>query len=149
MFRLCVAALAALVLLTGCGGGESDPASSPAGRAQKQFLEDLYDRRFDAAYATLHPAYQRVVSRKRFVACTRAARLGKVGSIEILDVSDDPIGMPDSGSVPAKAVRVRLTSPGGQTTTFVNHEVEVGSQWRWVLNAAAANAYKAGRCPGG
>jgi len=148
MFRLCLAALAALVLLAGCGGGESDPESTPAGRAQKQFLEDLYNDRLDAAYATLHPAYQRVVSRKRFVACTRAARFGGLGSIEILDVSDDPVDIPGSGNVPAKAVRVRLTSSKGQTATFVNHEVEVGSGWRWLLNRAGASAYRAGRCPG-
>jgi hypothetical protein len=44
---------------------------------------------------------------------------------------------------------VRLTSSSGGATTFVNHEVEVGPRWRWVLNGAAARAYRAGRCPGG
>jgi hypothetical protein len=113
-----------------------------------RFLFNLYQGRLDLTYASLHPAYQRVVSRKRFVTCTRATELGGLRSIKILYVKNDIVDIPGSGAVPAKAVRVRLTSSGGQTTTFVNHEVEVGSEWRWVLNAAAANAYKAGHCPG-
>jgi hypothetical protein len=117
--------------------------------AQVRFLFELYHGQLHPAYSTLHPAYQRIVSRKRFITCTRAARLGGLDSIEILDVDDDQVDISGSGRVPAKAVRVRLTSSSGGSTTFVNHEVKVGSQWRWVLNAAAARAYKAGRCPGG
>jgi hypothetical protein len=143
MVRLLVAVVAVLVLVAGCGKNESP------GDAQARFLDDLYNGRLDSAYAALHPAYQRIVSRKRFVACTRATALGKLGSIHIVDVYDDPVEIPGSGSVPAKAVRVRLTSPAGGSTTFVNHEVKVDSHWRWVLNAAAAKAYEAGRCPGG
>jgi len=59
------------------------------------------------------------------------------------------VQVPGAGRVPAKAVRIRLTSSSGESTTFVNHEVEVGDRWRWVLNGAAASAYRAGRCPGG
>jgi len=117
--------------------------------AQVRFLEQLYHGNLGAAYTTLHPAYQRIVTRKRFVACTRKTALGTLDSVDVLKVFDDPVEIPGSGRVPAKAVRVRLTSSDGGATTFVSHEVEVGSQWRWVLNAAAANAYRAGRCPGG
>jgi hypothetical protein len=146
MHRLFVAAVAAVVFVAGCGG-KDDPGRTPAGRAQVRFLYDLYNGRLDPAYATLHPVYQRIVSRSRFVACTRRAALGELDSIDILDVYDDPVDIPGSGSVPAKAVRVRLTSSDGGATTFVNHEVEVGDRWRWVLNGAAARAYRAGRCP--
>jgi hypothetical protein len=147
MLRLIVAAVAAVVLLAGCGGG-NDPGRTPAGLAQLRFLDDLYNGRLDSAYETLHPAYQRFVPRARFVTCTRKAALGRVDSIEVLDVYDSPVEIPGSGRVGAKAVRVRLTSPDGGSATFVNHEVEVGSGWRWVLNAAGARAYRAGRCPG-
>ena len=146
MLRLVVAAVAAVVLLAGCGG-KRDPGRTPAGLAQVRFLYELYNGRLDPAYATLHPTYQRIVPRSRFVACTRAAALGGLDSIDVLDVYDDPVEVPGTGRVPAKAVRIRLTSSSGGSTTFVNHEVEVGSRWRWVLNAAAAKAYEAGRCP--
>jgi hypothetical protein len=146
--RLVVAAVAAVVLVAGCGG-EVDPGRTPAGLAQVRFLDDLYNGNLDGAYATLHPAYQRIVPRSRFVACTRAAALGGLDSIEILEVYNDPVDIPGSGEVPAKAVRVRLTSSDGEATTFVNHEVKVGPRWRWVLNGTAANAYRADRCPGG
>jgi hypothetical protein len=89
------------------------------------------------------------VPRSRFLACTRAAALGWLDSIETLDVYNDPVDIPGSGEVPAKAVRVRLTSSDGEATTFVNHEVKVGPRWRWVLNGPAVSAYRAGRCPGG
>jgi hypothetical protein len=146
--RLVVAAVAAVVLVAGCGG-EVDPGRTPAGLAQVRFLDDLYNGNLDGAYATLHPAYQRIVPRSRFVACTRAAALGGLDSIEILEVYNDPVDIPGSGEVPAKAVRVRLTSSDGEATTFANHEVKVGPRWRWVLNGTAANAYRADRCPGG
>ena len=136
-------ALGATLLLAGCGG-DDDP-----GRAQVRFLDDLYNGRLDGAYETLHPAYQRFVPRARFVTCTRKAALGGLDSVKVLDVYDSPVEIPGSGRVGAKAVRVRLTSSDGSSTTFVNHEVKVGSHWRWVLNAAAARAYRAGRCPGG
>jgi hypothetical protein len=114
-----------------------------------RLLEDLFSGRLDAAYAALHPAYQNVVSRKRFLTCTRASALGGLESIEILDVYDDPVEIPGVGRVAAKAVRVRLTSSNGTVPPFVNHEVKVGSRWLWVLNGRSANAYLAGRCPRG
>jgi hypothetical protein len=148
MLRPFVAAVAAVVLVAGCGG-EDDPGRTPAGLAQVRFLDDLYNGKLESVYATLHPAYQRIVPRSRFVACTRAAALGGLDSIYVLDVYDDPVQVPGAGRVPAKAVRIRLTSSSGGSTTFVNHEVKVGDRWRWVLNAAGASAYRAGRCPGG
>jgi hypothetical protein len=148
VLRLFVAALAAVVLFAGCGG-EDDPGRTPAGRAQVRFLHDLYTGNLDGAYAALHPDYQRLVPRGRFVSCTRRTALGRLASIEILDVYDDPVDILGSGIVTAKAVRVRLTSSDGDATTFVNHEVEVGDRWRWVLNGVAAKAYQAGRCPDG
>jgi len=140
--------LGATLLLAGCGG-DVDPGHTPAGLAQVRFLDDLYNGQLDSAYQTLHPAYQRFVPRARFVTCTRKEALGGLDSIEILDVYDNQVEIPGSGRVGAKAVRVRLTSSDGEATTFVNHEVKVGPRWRWVLNPAAARAYRAGRCPGG
>ena len=147
MRRLILGGLALAVLVAGCGG-DVDPARTPAGMAQVRFLEDLYNGRLQNAYETLHPAYQRVVPRSKFLACTRRAGLGGLDSIEILDVYDDPVTLPDGGKVGAKGVRVRLTSTSGEATTFVSHEVKVGPRWRWVLNDQALGAYRSGKCPG-
>ena len=138
--------LVAVLGLAGCGG-DVDPGSTPAGVAQVRFLDDLYNGRVDSAYDTLHPAFQRVVPRSKFVQCTRRARLGGLDSIEILDVYDDPVRLPNGDKAGAKAVRVRLTSDSGDATTFVSHQVKVGSRWRWILNDAALKAYRAGKCP--
>ena len=55
MLRLVVAAVAAVVLVAGCGS-EDDPGRTPAGLAQVRFLDDLCNGNLDGAYATLHPA---------------------------------------------------------------------------------------------
>ena len=103
--RWSLLALGATLLLAGCGGN-SDPGRTPAGLAQVHFLNDLYNGRLDSAYATLHPAYQRFVPRARFVTCTRKAALGRVDSIEVMDVYDNPIEIPGSGRVGARRLSV-------------------------------------------
>jgi hypothetical protein len=139
--------IAAVLVLAGCGG-EIDPARTPAGAAQVRLLENIYKGRFATAYDELHPAYQRIVPKARFVACSRELGLGGLDSIEILDVYDQSVRIPGAGKVNAKAVRVRLTSSSGDSLEpFVNHEVKVGSSWRWVLDEDDARAYEAGRCP--
>jgi len=144
--RWSLLALGATLLLAGCGGSHGNQDSP--GRAQTRLLEDIFTGQLDAAYATLHPAYQHLVSRQRFVSCARATSLGNLDSIKVLEVYDDPVDIPGSGRVPAKAVRVQLTSSSRKLRPFVNHEVKVGSSWRWVLNRKAVKAYRAGRCPG-
>jgi hypothetical protein len=134
--------------LTGCGG-DVDPATTPAGRAQADYLEALYKGRFGQAYSTLHPAYKATVSRSQFSDCAASTiPVGQLDSIEVLDVFDDPIRIPGKGEQQAKAVRVRITSNDGTSVTFVSHEVKTGARWSWVLNDAAIKAYEAGRCPG-
>ena len=140
----------ATTAFAGCGG-DVDPATTPAGRAQVDYLEDIYNGRFGQAYAVLHPAYKQVVSRTQFSDCAASTiPVGQLDSIEVLDVFDDPVEIPGEGEQQAKAVRVRITSTDGQSVTFKKppHEVEVGDKWYWVLNAAAVKAYKAGTCPG-
>ncbi len=143
-----VAVLLGAVALAGCGG-DVDPATTPAGRAQVQYLENLYNSRFGQAYASLHPAYRKLVSGSQFSDCAASTiSTGQLDSIEVLDVFDDPVQIPGAGKQAAKAVRVRITSTSGKTVTFVSHEVQSGSRWLWVLNSSAAAAYKAGHCPG-
>jgi hypothetical protein len=146
--RCLVLVFAATLLLAGCGG-DVDPATTPAGHAQVQYLENLYAGRFGEAYAALHPAYRKIVSRSLFSDCAASTiPVGQLDSIEVLDVFDDPVQIPDAGKQQAKAVRSRLTSTSGKSFTFVSHEVKVGNRWFWVLNDSAVSAYNAGRCPG-
>jgi hypothetical protein len=143
-----VAVLLGAVALAGCGG-DVDPATTPAGHAQVQYLENLYNSRFAQAYASLHPAYKKLVSRSLFSDCAGSTvSTGQLDSIEVLDVFDDPVQIPGAGKKPAKAVRTRITSTSGKTVTFVGHQVQVGTRWFWVLNDSAVAAYKAGHCPG-
>ena len=140
--------LLATLMLAGCGG-DVDPATTPAGRAQVRYLEDLYNGRFGPAYDTLHPAYKTVVTRSQFSDCAASTiPVGQLDSIEVLDVFDDPVQVPDAGEQKAKAVRVRITSDSGTAITFVNHEVNSADRWNWVLSDSAVSAYRAGRCPG-
>lgn len=141
--------LLATFALAGCGG-DVDPATTPAGRAQVKYLQDLYNGRFGQVYDTLHPAYKKIVSRSQFTDCAASTiPVGQLDSIEILDVFDDPIEIPGIGEQKAKAVREQITSTSGETVgPFVYHEVKVEDRWNWVLNDAAITEYLAGRCPG-
>lgn len=148
MKRLALLAVVASVALPACGG-EVDPARTPAGAAQVRLLEDLYNGRFGQAYEDLHPSHQNLVSRALFTRCARETiPVGRLDSIETLDVFDDETRGLRLGNEPTKGVRIRLTLTDGGSTTFVNHEVKVGERWRWVLNQAAIEAYESSRCPG-
>ena len=149
MRRIALLAFVAFLVLPACGG-EDDPARTPAGAAQVELMEDLYNGRFGQAYADLHPSHQTIVSRSLFARCARKSiPLGSLDSIEILDVFDDETGGLLLGGEPTKGVRIRLTFKDGQSTEpFVNHEVKVDDRWRWLLNENAIDAYKSGRCLG-
>jgi len=150
------AVLLAALALAGCGG-DIDPATTPAGRAQVEYLDDLYNGRFGPAYAALHPLHKQIVSRAQFSDCAAATiPVGQLDSIEVLDVFEDPVQVSGIGASPrapveqpAKAVRVRLTSTDGKRITDENHEVKVGDRWYWILNDSAIRSYTAGRCPDG
>jgi len=134
-------------LAAGCGGEENLAATGP-GSAQVRLMENLYGGRFDRAWADLHPAHQRVVSRRQFARCAgQTIATGELESIEVLDIFDEDVAIPRIGERTAKAVRVRVASLAGESFTLVNHEVEVGDRWRWVLNAPSVRAYEQGRCP--
>jgi hypothetical protein len=145
--RIALFAIVSILALPGCDG-DVDPARTPAGMAQVELLEDLYNGRFAQAYDDLHPSHQTIASRSLFVRCARQTiPVGTLDSIEILDVFDEEAKGLVLGSEPTKAVRVRLTFEDGQSTQpFVNHEAKEGDRWRWLLNQRAIDAYQAGRC---
>jgi hypothetical protein len=137
-----------LALACAACGGDEDLASSGAGEAQVEVLDDIYGGRYVLAWEDLHPRHQQIAPRSRFVRCSaQVAPTGDLESIEVLDVFDDNAAIPRIDEGETKAVRVRVNSLEGDSDTFVNHEVKVGEEWRWVLNAEAVRAYEQGRCP--
>lgn len=148
MSRFALLAFVALLVVPACGG-DVDPARTPAGRAQVELLDDLYNGRFGAAYDDLHPTHQNLVPRALFIRCARETiPVGQLDSIEILDVFDDETRAPLFGGEPTKGVRIRLTFKDGQSTEpFVNHEVKEGDRWHWMLSQKAIDTYQVGRCP--
>jgi hypothetical protein len=145
--RLALLALVALLVLPACGGDE-DLERTPAGMAQVELMDDLYNGRFGAAYDDLHPTHQNLVPRALFIRCARETiPVGQLDSIEILDVFDDETRAPLFGGEPTKGVRIRLTFANGESTEpFVNHEVRERGRWHWMLNQKAIDEYQAGRC---
>ncbi len=148
--RLLPVLLLAALGLAGCGG-EIDPASTPAGKAQVRQMEDLYNGRFGRTYENLLPAHRRLVSRELFAECARRTiAVGDLASVEVLDVYNETIQVPRVGERDTKAVRFRLTSVSGKTTEpDINHQLKVGERWYWILNEEAVTAYEVGGCPTG
>ena len=143
-----ICAAGVLALACAACGGDEDLASSGAGEAQVEVLDNLFGGRYDLAWKALHPKHQQIAPRSRFVRCSaQVASSDDLESIEVLDVFDDNSAIPRIQGGETKAVRVRVTSLEGDSDTFVNHQVEVGEKWRWVLNADAIRAYQRGRCP--
>jgi len=137
-----------LALACAACGGEADLARSGPGQAQVQVLENLYDGRYDRAWADLHPTHKKIAPLRLFERCSaQVAPKGDLESIEVLDVFDDEAVIPGIEDGETKAVRIRVNSFEGDSDTFVNHEVKVGQKWRWVLNAGAVRAYQQKRCP--
>ena len=147
MRRLAPLACVALLVLPACGR-DVYLAPTPAGMAQGELLNDLYDGRFGAAYDDLHLTHQNLVPRALFIRCARETiPVGELDAIEILDVFDDETRAPLLGGEPTKGVEIRLTFTNGDSTEpFVNHEVREGGRWRWMLNQKAIDEYQAGRC---
>ncbi len=143
-----ICTIALLALASAACGGDEDLASSGPGEAQVEVLDNLFGARYDLAWEDLHPRHQQIAPRSRFVRCSaQVASTGDLESIEVLDVFDDNAAIPGIQDGEVEAVRVRVNSLEGDSDTFVNHQVKVGDQWRWVLNADAFKAYQQGRCP--
>jgi hypothetical protein len=150
MGRLATTGLAAALVALGCAGcgGEEDLAATGPGEAQVALLENIYEGRYDRAWAALHPAHQQIAPMQLFIRCSReVATTGDLESIEVLDVFEDEAAIPGVDEGETKAVRLRVTSFDGDSDTFVNHAVKVGDRWRWVLNPASVRAYRQNRCP--
>ena len=149
------AVLAAVVLGVLAAPATSWSALSPAQRAvqvAKASLKGQHGVRWEA----LHPKYQAVVSKARFVACERknAAALGQLSIVGVQAEGTSVFheAMPALGTVDVNAVTLAITFRQGVQKQ--DRIAEVESLWvtykgRWVqlYSPDEYNAYKAGKCP--
>lgn len=143
------AVTAALVLrFTGGSDGPGDPARFMTGLIQEIAAND-----YGGAWATLHPAHQRVATREAYVACEGQTPIpGKLSSVSVVDVSDKQVEVAgEAGTVEGKAVRLELSITGAGpdpiVVTHTSHAVAVAGHWTWILPPDRFAEYRAGRCP--
>jgi hypothetical protein len=133
------------------------PASGAAPGAGA-FVTSLYRTQIAGehgeVWASLHPAQQRFIPRKRFVACETARFRGldlKLRKIVVVRTRAEHVRIGGTAArTSATAVTVRLTVLlGGRSTTesLTSHATSVAGAWRWILDRPSALAYKAGVCP--
>jgi len=147
---LLVAAATAVVVVRFAGGtdGPGDPGGFMTGLIQEIAAND-----YAGAWATLHPAHQRVATREAYVACEAQSPIpGQLSSVDVLDVSDKQVRVAgETGTVAGKAVRLELSIAGGGPDPIVvahtSHAVAVAGHWTWILPPERFAAYRAGRCP--
>ena len=142
---LLVALLAALS--AGCALSE-DSEDHEAGAAVKTLLEQEYFGDYNAAWDSLHPRHQRLVTREEYEECRRGIDVrGTIESVVVLDVRDEPLtvfGLP--ARTPSKRVEVRVVTDETEYTAAY-HVVRVADQWRWVLSDRAARGFERTDCP--
>ena len=147
---LLVAAATAAVVVRFAGGsdGPKDPAGFMTGLMQEIAAND-----YAGAWATLHPAHQRVATREAYVACEAQSPIpGKLSSVSVLDVSDKQVRVAgEPGTVAGKAVRLELSIAGAGpdpiVVTQTSHAVAVAGHWTWILPPERFAEYRAGRRP--
>lgn len=130
-----------LTVLVGCGVGSSN---SPGDGAREQ-LEFAATGKWQRVYQQLHPAHQAVVTQEAFIDCNKANTFS-LGKVSIASEQRVTLNVPELGEV--KVYEVTLDAVvDGQTTARVTHVIRKGSEWRWVLDEASADAYREGQCP--
>ncbi len=125
-------------------GTRADGAVESPEAALRRQIDLLNSGGFAAEWDELHPAQQAVVAREQFVDC-QAPNDFKL-TVDIIETQDALINVPAVSRAPAKVIAVRLTS-GNETLDRNFFEVLVDGRWRWVLEQAQFDAYRAGTCP--
>lgn len=132
-------------LLAGCGEEDTGDAED----AVRVRLEQLSRGEYGAAWQTLHPTHQTIVSEDAFVSCGRELQLQRdpaVDSISILDATRTNVDVPHIGETDVVTVDVEMRT-GEESRRPSFDVIEVDSTWRWVLNEATLRAFSEGRCP--
>jgi hypothetical protein len=144
-----------MLLLAGCGGGEEEVAPAPD-ETPGAFLERIFTYGITGQpgrdWDVLHPAHQKVVTRKRYVECKAKGlpRGIEVDSFDVIELSDVQIDADEVPEKTAKEVTYRVTTSLGDeryTSTQTGNAVQVGDHWVWTLNGDDYRAFKGGTCP--
>ena len=145
---LLAAALAATVVLAGCGAGSGAPKDDPgvfAVGVVKLITHNDYSR----AWQDMQSADRQVAPLDEYVTCeSRSPVLTAPTSVKPVGVSDESIGLGNGRFVPSKAVSVRMVFPGaGNVITHTVHLVAEHGHWTWILPSWRFRDYRADRCP--
>lgn len=148
---LAVAAGVVLVFRTDGDDAPAEPSELP-GAFIEQVYRRLLDGRHGRAWDLLHPAHQRIVSRRRYIECgAEWPPSPALQKFEILEVFRDPIDVPLIPETTSRAVRYRVTVGAGSESdsfTAMGHAVAVDGRWRWFLAAPEVSSFERGDCPG-
>ena len=134
-------AIVATLAFAACGSGES-----AAAKFEKQRYQELANAQYDQAWETLHPAQQAVVSKDAFVACGQKTTPDASTKIEVKSEKDEQLDVPQIGPSSVHSVAVTLRF-GDKLRTPTDNLIKVDGKWRWTLNQATIDAFKAGGCP--
>jgi hypothetical protein len=152
--KLGVIACLALVA-AGCGNGGSTTTTTArnsaldesAARFVVRVQAQLRRAQFPAAWQTLHPAEQRVVSATRLASCYPRNYYPHTVTFRATQVKDVSWRVPGtSGLANAEAVTVTAHAGGKTIDTFDQHIVRRNHAWRWVLSQAFFDKAKTGAC---
>jgi hypothetical protein len=134
------------------------PATAMAGDSPGTVEQNVVRWNFAGQYGriwqTLHPAYQKVVSRSFWQAC-KVASANKTASVDFasLDITDtyaDTLTFPVLGRLDVTAVTASMKYKylgTTHTTADTVYFIRVGGQWKGLWDTATYKAYKAHRCP--
>ena len=134
------AAIAAGMLLAGCGGSGSERAAGFAKRITTEFSRGQAQR----LWVDLLPAQQRIATKARFLAC-QGNQGFSLQRIKVLETYDEPVEI-ERKADDATAVTLQVSSTDGLTTATM-HAIKLDGRWRWILSPAQIDAYKSGKCP--
>jgi hypothetical protein len=110
---------------------------------------------FGAEWDAYYPAYKKVVSRDRFIACEKKNAEGmniKVRAVQSEGVLSQPAKLPLLGSSIVDQVKLAVifsTVPvtQDQATEVTVYALWTGTAWTRVMTTSDYNTYKAGGCP--
>jgi hypothetical protein len=132
---------------------DSSPGASQATTPEaflKATLIQIFRGQYERGWSTIHPAQQKLIPRRLFVNCARRAGLGEIRDLKVVDryhAGDKSIpGTKLKANPEAVKFRIRYYEGGEQIETVTFRTVKVRGTWRWIIEATAMSAYKAGHC---